>query len=53
MSDKKETIELDLTTEEELLLYRAAHAADMSVNQFVEQVLINFIEQKEEQKNDR
>ncbi|MCX7596581.1 MAG: hypothetical protein N2235_23095 [Fischerella sp.] len=42
--DRRVSIPLDLTLEQELALYRAAHANDMSLNSFVEMVLKETVE---------
>ena len=44
---RTETIELDLTDAELLVLFKMAHEADMTFNDFVEIVLTEYLEQIE------
>jgi hypothetical protein len=43
--DRTETIELDLTDAELLVLFKMAHERDVSFNDFVELVLEDYLEQ--------
>ena len=43
--DRTETIELDLTDAELLVLFKMAHERDVSFNDFVEIVLTDYLEQ--------
>jgi hypothetical protein len=54
-TDNRETIVLDLSEEDELKLYRAAHALDITVNQYVERALVACLERmnKEGDNNER
>ena len=45
--DRTETIELDLTDTELLVLFKMAHERDVTFNDFVEIVLIEYLEQIE------
>ena len=45
--DNKVEIALDLTDSELLVLFKMAHEKDMTFNNFVEQVLQDFLEQLE------
>ena len=45
--DRTETIELDLTDQELLVLFKMAHEKDMTFNDFVEHVLKEYLEQIE------
>lgn len=45
MKDNKVEIPLDFSDEELLVLFKQAHEADLTFNQFVEQALIKFLEQ--------
>ena len=45
--DRTETIELDLTDAELLVLFKLAHERDVTVNDFVEIVLTEYLEQIE------
>jgi hypothetical protein len=49
--DTRVMIPLDLDDETELLLYKQAHLADMSVNDFVADILTNYIELRRKKKN--
>lgn len=53
--DNKETIVLNLSEEDELKLYRAAHALDITLNQYVEKLLQTYVDgiKKEEDNNER
>lgn len=53
--DNKETIVLNLSEEDELKLYRAAHALDITLNQYVEKLLQDYIDgvKKEGDNNER
>jgi hypothetical protein len=42
--DKTETIELDLTDQELLVLFKMAHEQDITFNEFVEVALLDFLE---------
>jgi hypothetical protein len=42
--DNRVEIPLDLSDEELLVLFKQAHEADLTFNQFVEQVLTEFLE---------
>jgi hypothetical protein len=42
--DKTETIELDLTDQELLVLFKMAHEQDLTFNEFVEVALLDFLE---------
>ena len=42
--DRTETIELDLTDQELLVLFKMAHERDVSFNDFVEIVLTDYLE---------
>ena len=44
MKDNKVEIPLDLTDEELLVLFKQAHEADVTFNEFVERVLVEFLE---------
>jgi len=46
-TDNKVEVALDLTDAEFLVLFKMAHEADMTFNNFVEQVLRDFLEQLE------
>ena len=43
--DRTETIELDLTDQELLVLFKMAHERDVTFNDFVELVLEDYLEQ--------
>jgi hypothetical protein len=43
--DRTETIELDLTDQELLVLFKLAHERDVTFNDFVEIVLTEYLEQ--------
>lgn len=43
--DRTETIELDLTDQELLVLFKMAHERDVTFNDFVELVLTDYLEQ--------
>lgn len=43
--DRTETIELDLTDQELLVLFKMAHERDVTFNDFVEIVLEDYLEQ--------
>jgi hypothetical protein len=43
--DRTETIELDLTDQELLVLFKMAHERDVTFNDFVEIVLTEYLEQ--------
>jgi hypothetical protein len=45
--DRTETIELNLTDQELLVLFKMAHERDVSFNDFVEIVLTEYLEQIE------
>jgi hypothetical protein len=45
MTNRTETIELDLTDEELLVLFKMAHERDVTFNDFVEIVLTEYLEQ--------
>jgi hypothetical protein len=45
--NRTETIELDLTDEELLVLFKMAHERDVTFNDFVEIVLTEYLEQIE------
>jgi len=45
--DRTETIELDLTDQELLVLFKLAHERDVTFNDFVEIVLTEYLEQIE------
>jgi hypothetical protein len=45
--DRTETIELDLTDQELLVLFKMAHERDVTFNDFVEIVLTEYLEQIE------
>ena len=45
--DRTETIELDLTDAELLVLFKMAHERDVTFNDFVEIVLTDYLEQIE------
>jgi hypothetical protein len=47
MTDRTETIELDLTDAELLVLLKMAHERDVTFNDFVEIVLTEYLEQIE------
>jgi hypothetical protein len=47
MTDRTETIELDLTDAELLVLFKMAHERDVTFNDFVEIVLTEYLEQIE------
>ena len=47
LADNRTEIVLDLTDAEFLVLFKMAHEADMTFNNFVEQVLRDFLEQLE------
>jgi hypothetical protein len=42
--DKTESIELDLTDQELLVLFKMAHEQDLTFNEFVEVALLDFLE---------
>ena len=42
--DRTETIELDLTDQELLVLFKLAHEQDVTFNDFVEIALLDFLE---------
>jgi hypothetical protein len=42
--DRTETIELDLTDQELLVLFKMAHEQDLTFNEFVEVALLDFLE---------
>lgn len=44
LDDNREEIELDLTDQELLVLFKLAHQADVTFNEFVERVLTEFLE---------
>ncbi len=44
MDDEIETIELDITDAEFLALAKAAHALDMTLNCYINQILRDYIE---------
>ena len=44
LADNKVDIPLDFSDEELLILFKQAHAADLTFNQFIEQALVNFLE---------
>jgi hypothetical protein len=45
LTDGREEIELDLSNDELLVLFKLAHEADMTFNSFVEKVLTDYLEQ--------
>lgn len=45
--DRTETIELDLTDQELLVLFKMAHERDVTFNDFVEIVLTEYLERVE------
>ena len=49
--DRTETIELDLTDAELLVLFKMAHERDVTFNDFVEIVLTEYLEQIENEHN--
>jgi hypothetical protein len=44
LTDGREEIPLDLTDEELLKLFKLAHEADLTFNQFIEKALTEFLE---------
>lgn len=42
--DRTESIELDLTDQELLVLFKMAHEQDLTFNEFVEVALLDFLE---------
>jgi hypothetical protein len=49
--DRTETIELDLTDQELLVLFKMAHERDVTFNDFVEIVLTEYLEQIQNEHN--
>lgn len=49
--DRTETIELDLTDQELLVLFKMAHERDVTFNDFVEIVLTDYLEQIQNEHN--
>ena len=47
LTDGREEIQLDLTDQELLVLFKLAHEADLTFNNFVEKVLQDYLEQIE------
>jgi len=47
LTDGRKEIELDLTDQELLVIFKMAHEADMTFNRFVEKVLEDYLEQIE------
>jgi len=47
LTDGRQEVPLDLTDAELLVLFKMAHEKDMTFNNFVEQVLRDFLEQLE------
>jgi hypothetical protein len=47
LTDGREEIALDLTDQELLVLFKLAHEADMTFNDFVEKVLKDYLDQIE------
>lgn len=44
MKDNKAEIPLDISDQELLVLFKLAHEADVTFNEFVEQVLVEYLE---------
>lgn len=44
--DTREVIQIELTEHEFYILAKAAHELDMTLNKFVEKVLLDFLEQE-------
>ena len=51
MENNNETIEIDLSDEEFLVIAKRAHEKDITFNQMVEEILWEAINQKEEKQN--
>ena len=47
LTDGRQEVPLDLTDQELLVLFKMAHEADMTFNDFVEKVLKDFLDQIE------
>lgn len=46
MNNNRVEVPIELSEEEELILFRAAHEKDITLNQYVEQILLELINEK-------